>query len=862
MVRKDRGHRATAASVAMRIQRAALALWAACCLIGTGAVTASAQTLPDGRGWEQVSPSSKDGASVLPLNFGILGATETGPTQAADDGNSVAYVANGPVEAEPEGNRAIEGTQVISTRTSTGWRSRDIVTPHNQGEGIEAGKDPEYRLFSSDLSLSIVQPHTYVTQHFQEPPLQPGVEREEVTVYRRHTTQCEAGPVGCFEPLLTAQNVTGTTGGKPTPFGRAADFLGSSPTLQQAVVASPLALAPVGNLTNPESFAALFEIDSTQPAAEQVRPVSVLPEENGNGCGAQTPPQACYAAAPLLGGTRADGNGDSVRGAVSTGGSRVFWSGVTEENAVEVRHLYVRNPRSGRTIRIDKASHVGEPKEEWDLTDIEPEMRFATEDGTRVFFTDTVPLTPTSRLKYKHTGEPGAADLYVCQLTTLTEGCKLTDLTAELGAKGGDVLGEAIGASGDGNAVYFAANGAPEPGGNRGNCESPNLQPGESPTGTCNLYVVKFENEQWQAPRLIAEVSGRDSTDWGRGAYGALGHLTARVSETGRYLAFMSERELTGFHNVDANPAASGAHDEEVYRYDSQAKQGIDSITCVSCNKDGRAPKGVLDPYPTGLVVDPGGQLWGGAGVAPPQWVAAVLAPWNSIGSADAPRQSRYLLNDGTVFFDSADPLTQEALQAAERREAAASAQKAPVPSGVMAVYENKPTGLEGCLEAEGCSGLLSGAEDPHESAFLDASESGDDAFFLTATQLSPTDTDTNYDIYDAHRCTSASPCIEPPSTSHEECSGESCRTQYPGAPGWASPNVTAGPQEGPRPLPSSQVLPSRTSKPLTAKQKLDRALRACRIKYRHNRRKRAVCEHRAHSAYTARRAASQRGRR
>ena len=80
--------------------------------------------------------------------------------------------------------------------------------------------------------------------------------------------------------------------------------------------------------------------------------------------------------------------------------------------------------------------------------------------------------------------------------------------------------------------------------------------------------------------------------------------MTARVSPDGRYLAFMSNRSLTGYDNVDANPAAKGARDEEVYLYDAATKL----LLCASCNPNGQPPHGVFDTEKAGeglgLLVD------------------------------------------------------------------------------------------------------------------------------------------------------------------------------------------------------------------------------------------------------------------
>ncbi|HEX3512156.1 MAG TPA: hypothetical protein VHT27_13775 [Solirubrobacteraceae bacterium] len=816
---------------------------------GMHAAIAAAQTLPDGRAWEQVSPAEKDGASIEPLTEAVAGRVG-GLSQASTDGSAMTYVANGPVEARPEGNRAIEATQVLSTRTPNGWVSRGIVTPHKLGEGLANVSGNEYRRFSEDLSLAIVQP--FALGALQEPGLQPGLEREEATVYRRSRAACDAGAAGCFEPILTPQNVTGTTAGQPTPFGGAAQVLGASPSLQQVVVESTAALAPPADpAVEPEE---LYEIDATRPAGEQVQLVSLVPEEHEDGCATAAASAECFASAPVLGAEEVEPY-RNVRGAISADGSRVFWTGTqtvsSKEGLVAVRHLFARDTHLGRTVRIDKAERgVLEPKTETTLGDIHVQMQLADREGTRIFFTDTVPLTTTSNLKYAK--EAGVADLYVCELPSVEAGCRLTDLTASLGREGGDVLAGVIGASSDGTTAYFAANGAPEPGGQRGNCESPQIRPRQSEFGTCNLYVVKYEGGVWQPPRLIAQLSGRDDSAW---SY-RTGQLAARVSPNGRYLAFSSERELTGFHNVDANPAAHGAHDQEVFRYDSQAREGEDPLVCVSCNSEGRAPKGVFDAAGAGLLVDTDGAVW------PGRWLAAVIPPWTSVTKEDAPYQSRYLLDDGVVFFDSADPLSKEALEAAEQREAAAQREGTAVPGGVMAVYENEPFGTAGCTGRDGCAGLLSGAEDPSESEFLDASESGRDVFLLTSAQLAPTDIDHGYDVYDAHSCSQAEPCLAPPPSPPAQCTGEACHPAYGGVPGWAPGGTStfSGPSEGPKGLPGAGVLPSKHGKAsLTAKQKLTRALRACRHKHPHNRRVRAACERSARKAYGARRGSHRR---
>ena len=130
---------------------------------------------------------------------------------------------------------------------------------------------------------------------------------------------------------------------------------------------------------------------------------------------------------------------------------------------------------------------------------------------------------------------------------------------------------------------------------------------------------------------------------------------TARVSPNGRYLAFMSERSLTGYDNRDAN---SGQPDEEVFLYDEASSH----LVCASCDPTGARPDGIHVPgegefneHPLPLVERVG--TWGG------RWLSGSIPSWtrpetegNGL-SAITTYQARYLSDDGRLFFDSADAL-------------------------------------------------------------------------------------------------------------------------------------------------------------------------------------------------------------
>jgi len=74
---------------------------------------------------------------------------------------------------------------------------------------------------------------------------------------------------------------------------------------------------------------------------------------------------------------------------------------------------------------------------------------------------------------------------------------------------------------------------------------------------------------------------------------------------------------------------------------------------------------------------------------------------------------------------------------------------------------------------------LISSGSGKFESRLIDASESGDDAFFETRNRLAPTDTDEFIDVYDAKVDGGfpGTPSTSPP------CEAEACRPPLEGAP-------------------------------------------------------------------------------
>jgi DNA-binding beta-propeller fold protein YncE len=670
----------------------------------------AALSLPDKRAWEMVSPPDKRGAVIEPIN------EQGGPIQAAADGSALSFHTNAPTEPDPAGYA--DQIQVLAARGPSGWRSRDIAIPHNGATGGSVGVGFDYRFFSEDLSRAIVQPTGAFISSSSPFALAP-TEASEQTAFLR-TDYLGGDPsafcaTSCYRPLVSgapgfANVPEGTEFGEEgtCPAKEAAcgpEFEGATPDADHIVLGSqaPLTATPITG-----TGSGLYEW-----SAGQLQLVSVLPASEG-----------AIGVAGTLGAQRI------VRNAISADGSRVVWESAQH-------HLYLRDLSLQETVQLDAvqggSGSGGAPGAAGFQT--------ASSDGSRVFFTAKQRLTADSG------AQPGAPDLYECHIVAAA--CQLTDLTPLSSGQPASAQGM-IGASPDGTSSYFVANGALTVGEGAvvGACLGEFVSP---PGAACNLYV-----RHDGTTKLIAVLSGADKPDW---ASGSLPNLTARISPDGRWLAFMSQRPLTGYDNRDA---VSGERDQEVFLYDAQAAPG-EALTCASCNPSGGRPLGVEYGRNGGISMP----LAGGPGVwQSSDWLAANLPGWTTYRLTQSLYQSRYLSDSGRLFFNARDAL---------------------VPSdtnGTGDVYQYEPPGVGDCTESSprfvpsngGCVSLISSGTSEEESAFLDASESGDDVFFLTLAQLTHKDIDGALDVYDARVNGGEAEPIKP-----VECTGDGC--QRPAAP-------------------------------------------------------------------------------
>jgi hypothetical protein len=734
--------------------------------------------LADGRVWEMVAPPTKHGASLEGIS------EEGGLIEAAEDGSALAYFGTGPVgsEAEPEGSQNIVDSQFVATRRGPGtWETKDITTPHDRPAGFHPGKRAEYLFFSGDVSTGAVEP-------FGETKL--STDATERTPYLRELA-------GGYTPMVTAGNVpVGTKfGGTETGGGSyvgGLELVGASSDAKTTAISSPLALT--SDLATPEGNEQR-SIYRWSAATRTLQLVSWLP-------GAPETPA-------VQSGDRASLGADDVvvRHAVSSDGNRFVYEVETPSGG---KHLFLRDLRLGKSVQLDA-------REDGVLGGGRARFQDASADGRVVYFTDSEQLTVDATGNSNEEG--GRADLFRCEVLEVASNldCKLADVSVPIGpTEIADVRGHIVGTDESGDLVYFVANGRLAPGAVAGNC--PSLSQLPAATTTCNLFVYDGATGE---TRLVAVLSGRDFPDWGGEAPDTLEFLSARVSPNGRYLAFMSQRSLTGYDNRDAR---SGAADEEVFEYDFQRAQ----LTCVSCGGTGARPSGVFDSgaFP-GLLVDRP-KVWR------QQWVAANVPGWTSVSASGEPvraaYQSRYLANDGRVFFNSSDNL---------------------VPSdvnGQFDVYEFEPAATGSCGPSEPCVALMSSGQDGGESAFLDADNEGSNVFFLTAAKLSPRDTDALPDVYDAHVCTAASDCPAAGSGAPPPCeTSDACRaapSPQPDTFGAPSSSTFSGAGNLTPPGATTTV----KAKPLTRARLLANALKACHKD--RAKKQRVSCERKARRRY------------
>lgn len=663
---------------------------------------AYAARLPDCRAYEQVTPVNKDGGQAQ----GAIGLEASSPA-----GDRITWLSDSGL---PGQQGASDFPLQLSSRASGGWSTQGLLPPSPPGafNDIVLGWSADLAKVFDSIGGSSDQSNVGLTQ------------LDTVT--------------SGFTPMFSGSG----------DFADSYSLDGASADHSHVIFEDN-----GGQLTADAAAGAdnLYQWDSNGTLSL----VGRVPASPATSCNDTTPGPACVTpASGSFAGPYNWQSGDTTTGGgtgyyftqntISADGSRVFFT------AGGTGQLYVRE-NGTRTVQVS-ASQRTVP----DPNGSEPAaFMAATPDGSHVFFTSCQKLTNDSTAVSTASNDclsgSQGQDLYVYDLDTGT----LTDLTVDSNV--GDALGAAVqgvlGASNDGNYVYFAANGVLASGATPGSCQGTH-----ETAGTCSVYL-------WHdgTVRFIASLGGANDpiNDWaGSPTSSANIERASRVSADGRVLLFASTQRLTGYDNLPGDPGAcdpnhrpTGARCQELYRYDATTGQ----LGCVSCDPTGAAPTGNATLQDIGVT-------------------AAPLSP--------APFLTRNLSADGSrVFFESVDALVPQ--------DTNGDAGCAPAFAGARScqdVYEWEADGAGSChssAENGGCLYLISSGKSPDPSFFADASADGNDVFVYTSDRLVGQDQDQAVDIYDA-RVNGGLASQNPSSTA--PCSGEGCKPP----PGLAPTPVTA----------------------------------------------------------------------
>jgi hypothetical protein len=534
----------------------------ACALVVTGGgapASAAAATLPDGRAYELVSPSDKNGADII---------ADSMRTRAASDGSAVAFPSLG---AFGDAVGTGVATDYVSIRASdpdpgtSGWATH-AITPAQDPLGFNSviTADPFYvGDFSPDLDRGVFRAWSLVTDA-------PDVAKV-LNLYVR--TDLRSAGAGAYQ-LVTTCPLCAVTGPLPpiSNPSQAPLYAGASSDFTHVVFESTV------NLTTDAPAQAgprAYEWD-----AGHLRFAGYTPSGSATSCGGSGP--ACVAVSASLPGQGVGTVTSPSRpvNVVSSDGARVFFTVPTNASGrvfpfTRTGRIYVRT--AGTTTDEITASErtdcAGDPTCGGNgIADPAPDPYQvanywgASVDGLRVFFTTGRALTD---------GAPsdGQTKLYMYDTTkpaSDAHNLTLVNVDGEL-ADGTNSVSRVMVVSDDGRYVYFIASGQ--------------LVSGEPlVSGGRGFYMWHDGEIAFIGANFIAEPSEIATTD---GAY-QFSPPQVRTTPDGRYL-LLSSHDGSGFslgydHGSSCSTTVNGGC-RELYVYSAEAK----TLACASCDP-GRVP--------------------------------------------------------------------------------------------------------------------------------------------------------------------------------------------------------------------------------------------------------------------------------
>jgi hypothetical protein len=617
--------------------------------------------LPDCRAYEMVSPLAKGGNDLdEPGTLSCLGCRAR-IDQATASGSALTYSAQRPF-AEP-GAGTWSNQYTAERDPVNGWQTRSISPPTSAVNYYILQLETPFQAFSPDLCTA------YYWQ-FADVALAAGDQPGYPDLYRVHT--CEQ-PLGY--DLLTSAAPFGNNppaNELETYFPRVQGFSadGSISIFRANAKLTPNGSGATGGANGPVYQLYLQD-------GKGLRLVSVLPDGT---------PAGTDSTVGAGGESQIDFRADTLAGATSTDGSRVYWTSPVG---------FSRNPKLYLRINADQAQSkfsTGKCSEPTKACTLDVSGLVTTGTGAATFVAATA---DGSRALFYFTpsgGGPHAGELYSYDLATEEATLIASGLSTNVGSP-------VLGATEDLSRAYFASDQA--------------LAPGAS-AGQPNLYLY----EEGAGFKFIASASAATPPyidNLGEGSTYPYKH-PYRVSADGEHAVFVSKASLTGYDNTDG---ASGKPATEVYRYDATANGGAGQLLCVSCNPTGARPRT--------MKVNQGGG---------PAYLAALIP-----GAEYSFHASRVLSADGNrLFFESFDALLPTDTSPAQDVYEWQATDTGECDEGDSNYFETNG----------GCLSLITSGQSLRDAELIDASADGTDVFIKSAERLHGADTDTLTDIYDA----------------------------------------------------------------------------------------------------------------
>jgi hypothetical protein len=648
----------------------------------------SSPGLPDGRVYEQVSPTDKNGNAAGAGAGGGSGQREEEYSVASADGDAVLFWASGAVGNASSGL----ADYFVARRSAAGWSTTSALPRPTSGE-ISVFSSPSVMLASADLSHVAFQQASENGTGFGFPGIGKG--------YQLYLAGSDplAQPAWLSQPTIPA----------PIQNGQAPWLAGASPDLStvyfgedgtllpQDASRTPYAGKQSNSYINP-SAAGLYEWKNGV-----LMPAGVLPDGSVDPFGAVPAAEAlAYNTSPTL------VVAEDLNNQVSTDGSRAFFvspdpSFCAQNSPVcggDQPELYARVTAadgSQSTVLVSKSAVTGRPAPHGPLQIRNPRVStidpgdgtvqpyvYASPDGSRAFFESMDQLTSDAP-------NGSSVKAYDFDLTTgsLAYLPGVADLPPEsASADVGGPLGPSsiLVSSLDGSDLIFVrypAGGVPQ------------LELWRSgPSGGTVIPISQLP------PSPAHEKEYSESRE---PRPGGMAFVAARATADGSVFMFETDSSLPGFNNAPGY--------DEIYRYDAAAN----TLSCVSCPPAGITPSGNASFSENNVLRPPlNGQLSG----------------WLNAGRGMSADGSR-------IFFDTPDPLVPQDTNTRPTEEQNSGATTRRYGADVYE-WEN------------GKIYLLSSGTGVKDSLLLDSSASGNDVFFATTDGLVAGDTDGGYDVYDA----------------------------------------------------------------------------------------------------------------